>query len=121
MKLKNAKIIIRSVSDIKKEWKQAFNGKIRSVRKEDEIMVSSFDTVDRLFSKNRLEILKTIINQKPASISELAQMINRDYKDVHSDVKFLSDAVHYRDWETDRKSTRLNSSHSGESRMPSSA
>ena len=29
--------------------------------------------------------------------------------------------VGYRDWETDRKSTRLNSSHSGESRMPSSA
>ena len=27
----------------------------------------------------------------------------------------------YRDWETDRKSTRLNSRHSGESRMPSSA
>ena len=27
----------------------------------------------------------------------------------------------YRDWETDRKSTHLNSSHSGESRMPSSA
>ena len=30
-------------------------------------------------------------------------------------------ATQYRDWETDRKSTRLNSSHSGESRMPSSA
>ena len=30
-------------------------------------------------------------------------------------------SVEYRDWETDRKSTRLNSSHSGESRMPSSA
>ena len=29
--------------------------------------------------------------------------------------------IKYRDWETDRKSTRLNSSHSGESRMPSSA
>ena len=28
---------------------------------------------------------------------------------------------HYRDWETDRKSTRLNSSHSRASRMPSSA
>ena len=27
----------------------------------------------------------------------------------------------YRDWETDRKSTRLNSSHSTRSRMPSSA
>ena len=28
---------------------------------------------------------------------------------------------HYRDWETDRKSTRLNSSHEFVSRMPSSA
>ena len=31
------------------------------------------------------------------------------------------DNVEYRDWETDRKSTRLNSSHSAKSRMPSSA
>ena len=31
------------------------------------------------------------------------------------------DIVPYRDWETDRKSTRLNSSHSAKSRMPSSA
>ena len=29
--------------------------------------------------------------------------------------------ITYRDWETDRKSTRLNSSHSAKSRMPSSA
>ena len=34
---------------------------------------------------------------------------------------FLLNPSPYRDWETDRKSTRLNSSHSGESRMPSSA
>ena len=37
---------------------------------------------------------------------------------------FLSltpDQRRYRDWETDRKSTRLNSSHSAKSRMPSSA
>ena len=30
-------------------------------------------------------------------------------------------AARYRDWETDRKSTRLNSSHITRSRMPSSA
>ena len=30
-------------------------------------------------------------------------------------------AKEYRDWETDRKSTRLNSSHITRSRMPSSA
>ena len=33
----------------------------------------------------------------------------------------ISDTRRYRDWETDRKSTRLNSSHSAKSRMPSSA
>ena len=33
----------------------------------------------------------------------------------------LVNFLQYRDWETDRKSTRLNSSHSGESLMPSSA
>ena len=36
-------------------------------------------------------------------------------------VLFDQQAVLYRDWETDRKSTRLNSSHSAKSRMPSSA
>ena len=35
--------------------------------------------------------------------------------------QFLGDPLAYRDWETDRKSTRLNSSHSAKSRMPSSA
>ena len=33
----------------------------------------------------------------------------------------FGDIAEYRDWETDRKSTRLNSSHSAKSRMPSSA
>ena len=33
----------------------------------------------------------------------------------------LMELVAYRDWETDRKSTRLNSSHITRSRMPSSA
>ena len=36
-------------------------------------------------------------------------------------VEAVSTLGWYRDWEKDRKSTRLNSSHSGESRMPSSA
>ena len=35
--------------------------------------------------------------------------------------RLLPYELRYRDWETDRKSTRLNSSHSAKSRMPSSA
>ena len=40
--------------------------------------------------------------------------------DIGSTIKAIQ-APDYRDWETDRKSTRLNSSHSAKSRMPSSA
>ena len=40
--------------------------------------------------------------------------------DGQSDKDFLSKSA-YRDWETDRKSTRLNSSHRSLTRMPSSA
>ena len=40
---------------------------------------------------------------------------------VKSDVTSAPSATLYRDWETDRKSTRLNSSHRSLSRMPSSA
>ena len=44
-------------------------------------------------------------------------------EDLEKEVEDLRELIKpcYRDWETDRKSTRLNSSHSGESRMPSSA
>ena len=40
---------------------------------------------------------------------------------IEERVKNNQEAGPYRDWETDRKSTRLNSSHSAKSRMPSSA
>ena len=45
-----------------------------------------------------------------------------EYEDGRLEHKeFLADNGAYRDWETDRKSTRLNSSHITRSRMPSSA
>ena len=46
------------------------------------------------------------------------------YKDQLGQVMYREGTVEhdgYRDWETDRKSTRLNSSHRSLSRMPSSA
>ena len=45
---------------------------------------------------------------------------NKMKYNVGDEIRFITSNL-YRDWETDRKSTRLNSSHSGESRMPSSA
>ena len=40
---------------------------------------------------------------------------------IKGETKLTEQQTIYRDWETDRKSTRLNSSHRSLSRMPSSA
>ena len=49
-------------------------------------------------------------------IKPVEQIISRDIRSLEGMY-----SKSYRDWETDRKSTRLNSSHSAKSRMPSSA
>ena len=54
-------------------------------------------------------------------VDDFVQMIKDTF--VHPSISFtdIIYSIRYRDWETDRKSTRLNSSHSAKSRMPSSA
>ena len=55
-------------------------------------------------------------------LTDIAKQSNRSHATVWSWIKKFNDNLPiYRDWETDRKSTRLNSSHSAKSRMPSSA
>ena len=55
-----------------------------------------------------------------AVVSRLAELWSRlDENEAKLIVEYQTNW--YRDWETDRKSTRLNSSHSAKSRMPSSA
>ena len=62
----------------------------------------------------RIKFAKNTDLYKKLKATEPAKLINVDtYRDEYWGV--------YRDWETDRKSTRLNSSHSAKSRMPSSA
>ena len=73
----------------------------------------------RFFAKYpqyRVEDIKEAVNAYFRSVSSPKYLMKSQ--------KFIFEGhinTAYRDWETDRKSTRLNSSHSGESRMPSSA
>ena len=57
-------------------------------------------------------------NSKIYSVIDSRPTVNLPYA-LFKTVEYY--ASHYRDWETDRKSTRLNSSHRSLSRMPSSA
>ena len=58
------------------------------------------------------------------SYADLSSLDETTFSELMENVIFADIDIKqcaYRDWETDRKSTRLNSSHSAKSRMPSSA
>ena len=72
--------------------------------------------------------LDDLYNNNLTGVGTIADYFGIPAVDVHTKINALPFRAYqtiyneyYRDWETDRKSTRLNSSHSGESRMPSSA
>lgn len=91
MKLKPAKIIIQTTESIKDEWKAALKGEKKPSIKKGEIILTSMETLAKIFSKTRLEILQVIIAKNPQSIYELAKMVNRDFKNVHTDVNILKE------------------------------
>ena len=91
MKLKRAKIIVEPIEVTKARWKKALQGKLKSRSGEEVISVGSFEVLGKILSPPRLQILRAIIELKPKSIAELARAIKKDFKNVHSDVKFLAD------------------------------
>ena len=70
---------------------------------------------------NDLDDVMEEINDKMVDIKWNAHKFCRDTNCENYYAEISECMVMYRDWETDRKSTRLNSSHSAKSRMPSSA
>jgi predicted transcriptional regulator len=91
MKLKKVKIVIQSLADLKEEWKDALKGKVRGIEKKGSITFLSVETVAKVFSQPRLEILATILKDHPKSIYALAKLVDRDFKNVHADVKLLAE------------------------------
>ena len=100
-------------------------GIIKKLEHEITRLKSELKTYNRAFEKN-IEFLKKGTND--LSLEELIEGAKNDLnlKEIKEDKKYTMAELTakwmcYRDWETDRKSTRLNSSHSAKSRMPSSA
>ena len=72
--------------------------------------------------KNDLEVMNAKLIDKLQEVKSMLDEGDDDIKwELDNNIKLDYDSERYRDWETDRKSTRLNSSHSAKSRMPSSA
>lgn len=54
------------------------------------ISFPDFETLGRVITGARLELLNTIRHQRPKSIQELARFVARDFKNVYRDVKLLA-------------------------------
>jgi predicted transcriptional regulator len=50
-----------------------------------------FETLGRVITGARLELIQAIRVHKPKSIQELAKRVGRDFKNVYTDVKLLSE------------------------------
>ena len=104
--------IRRASNDIRDSWLATYNFYMQD---QDIPNISK-----ALFKRKFYQIVQKLTKEEayqrvPPSASELT---------AWEDVKLLNNGgkmITYRDWETDRKSTRLNSSHRSLSRMPSSA
>jgi len=51
----------------------------------------SYTALSRLLSPKNMELLETISEHEPASISEAAELVDRDYKQVHRNLSELED------------------------------
>ena len=54
------------------------------------ISFPDFETLGRVITGSRLELLNVIRHQKPKSIQGLARLVDRDFKNVYQDVKLLA-------------------------------
>ena len=92
---------------LKLQEEEKEKAKKEAEKEAERVVVSEVEKAVSLIGQENIKQIK-LIDNKIVIVCE-----------VNTNLEALS--VRYRDWETDRKSTRLNSSHSGESRMPSSA
>ncbi len=91
MKLKKVKIVVESHNKTKSRWLKALKGKIKQTPNEEIICIESWDLLGKIFSASKLQILSTIITTRPKSIADLAKIIKKNFKNVHTDVYFLAE------------------------------
>ncbi|MGK5085832.1 hypothetical protein WDW37_21290 [Bdellovibrionota bacterium FG-1] len=91
MKLKRVMLVVESQ---KKAMDRAFNVLAKPSRKFSGTAIISFpdfETLGRVITGARIELLNVIRLQKPKSIQELARMVKRNFKNVHQDVQLLKE------------------------------
>lgn len=82
-----------SIEDMGRRFADAWHNAERGdVLAERHLSFDSFETLARVLTPKRLELLRHIHQSPAASVAALARAIGRDYKRVHEDVEALAEA-----------------------------
>ena len=96
MKVKNLKIRLgtakESLDQFVKTGTNLAKKKKRKKKSENEFIITFPDLqiFAKIFSAERIRLLRIVRHETPSSIKELAALLNRDYPNVHADVTFLA-------------------------------
>lgn len=86
MRLKQIEILVMG----NKQYSKHLNDIVASGNKsKNKIVLSKYEDLTRILTKERLRMIRIIHNKKPRSISELAKLLNRDRRNVVSDLNYL--------------------------------
>lgn len=93
MKVKRVKIEIKSLNDALREAGEVFEklSKGEHVHKKTAIYFNNLKEMRKALTEKRLELLKIIKDEKPASVYELAKISHRDIKNVLQDLTYLKE------------------------------
>lgn len=91
MKAKNIRITIRDMKDVLQEFAVELSKARKGERivPRNELSFQNIDTLRKVLTEKRIELLHVIRKYSPDSIYELAKIVNRDLKSVNVDIDVL--------------------------------
>ncbi|OGL45848.1 MAG: hypothetical protein A2149_08460 [Candidatus Schekmanbacteria bacterium RBG_16_38_11] len=94
MKIKKVKIGIRSLQEGLKHFAEVAKAieKGKDIKKERGVYFENLETIRKILTDRRLEVLRIIKEKKPSSIYQLAQILERDLKNVNEDLRLLQES-----------------------------
>ncbi|MGK5084663.1 hypothetical protein WDW37_15310 [Bdellovibrionota bacterium FG-1] len=83
----------QTFGDFKEDWKAVEKGGKPSKcgTTASPLLMMDYSMFPKVFSTERLRIIHTIQEKRPTSVSELAQILEREQANVHRDVHFLAE------------------------------
>lgn len=78
-----------SFEEMFEEFWEAVDGKVLPKVEPNVVRSNSIEALAGNMTKNRLQMFKVLVEKKPANLSELASLLQKDYAMVRNDVKIL--------------------------------